>query len=254
MVEQDYKTNFLTNVVFKVDFPKILELNEQNPPAKLQEKIREKFPDLKEIKKQYIKFDTKLTGENVEVKQEKTISWKFSNKEKTKNVFVDSEFIYLEYNKYTKFQEFLEDIKFIISIFFEIYPVKISKRIGLRYVNQIKLPEGDPLDWNGLINESLFDVTNRFIDEKDNLRRSMHSLEIKENEHNLRFQFGSFNSEYPNTIARKEFVLDYDCYTVEETDITDVSIKAKEFHEIISKWFEKSILDGLRDKMKSDKI
>ncbi len=77
----------------------------------------------------------------------------------------------------------------------------------------------------------------------------MHYLELKEEGYNLKFQFGLFNSEYPNPISRKEFVLDYDCSTNEETDILEIFDKAKEFNKKIHEWFEKSIQDGLRDIM-----
>jgi len=33
-VKRVYKSHFLTNVLFRVDFPKILELTEQKPPSK----------------------------------------------------------------------------------------------------------------------------------------------------------------------------------------------------------------------------
>ena len=74
----------------------------------------------------------------------------------------------------------------------------------------------------------------------------MNLLEFQTQVCNLKFQFGMFNSEYPNPIALKEFALDYDCSLKEELEIGEVYGKVKEFHNVATYWFEKSIGDELR--------
>ena len=244
-LRKEYKKNFLTNVIFKLDFQKILELNEKNPPSEFQKKIADKFPITNELRNKLLEFETKKETEDVSVKQERTLSWEFMNKEKTKKVIVDSQFLIVEFLKYTTFEEFFQDIKFILGIFSELYCVKISKRIGLRYINQINIPSGDPLDWNLLINKDLFGLTKNFLSDKDPILRSMHLLEVKQESYTLRFQFGLFNSEYPNPIARKEFVLDYDCFSVEEKETSDIFSRIEEYHAVIRNLFEKSIMENL---------
>lgn len=246
-VKRVYKSHFLTNVLFRVDFPKILELTEQKPPSKFQEKISDKYPIVKEVEGEIQKYQFKKALGCVET--EKKVSWEFSNKEKTKRVFVDSDFVFVEYLKYEHFDDLFRDVKLIFETLVDLYPVRITNRVGLRYINQIKIGSGDPIDWNGLIDPSLFSVQREFISGENNLLRSMHYLELKEEEYNLKFQFGLFNSEYPNPISRKEFILDYDCSTNEEIDISKIFGKAKEFNKIIHEWFEKSIQDGLREIM-----
>jgi len=242
-----YESHFLTNVIFRVDFPKILELTEQKPPSKLQEKISENYPIVNEVKGEFQKYQFKQTLNFVDA--EKKVSWEFSNKEKTKRVFIDSDFVFIEYLKYEHFDDLFQDVKMILETFIDLYPVKITKRVGLRYINQIKIESGDSTDWNNLIHPSLFSVSREFISNKHEILRSMHYLELKEEECDLKFQFGLFNSEYPNPISRKEFILDYDCTTNEEIDILEIFDKAKEFNKKIHEWFEKSILDDLREIM-----
>jgi len=130
-----------------------------------------------------------------------------------------------------------------------LYPVKIANRIGLRYINQVYLDSGDPLDWTNLINPILVSISEQFVESKDTIMRSMHFLEVGEEDYSLKFQFGLFNSECPGYINRKEFVLDYDCASRGEIDISQVLDTTKQFHKIIYDWFEKSIEDGLRQKM-----
>jgi len=55
--------------------------------------------------------------------------------------------------------------------------------------------------------------------------------------------------EYPNPIARKEFILDYDCYVMDEISAAEIPKLVKVLHEDAKDLFERSILDGLREKM-----
>ncbi|MEN4007279.1 MAG: TIGR04255 family protein [Methanobacteriaceae archaeon] len=79
----------------------------------------------------------------------------------------------------------------------------------------------------------------------------MHStiIEVREDDYLLRFQFGLYNTEYPSPIARKEFVLDYDCYIEGEIDILELFKRSDECNKIIYSWFERSIQDELRKEM-----
>ena len=65
----------------------------------------------------------------------------------------------------------------------------------------------------------------------------------------LRFQYGMFNSEYPNPIAKKKFILDYDLYTNEEIDIDSIKDEVHSYNDKITECFENSIGDKLRTLM-----
>lgn len=245
--EKKYKHDFLTNVIFKVDFPQRLDINAQTPPAEFQRRIQDKFPHVKEA----VAHAFELTAGNqndISFKQQGVKFWEFYNREKNVKVLVSANDVSIECINYKGFHQLSEDINTIFTTFFELYPSQIIKRIGLRYINEIKLDSGDPLDWNSLINNELLTPFSNFVDENDkcNLIRSLNLLELKTEEYNLKFQNGVYNSEYPNNITRKEFVLDYDCYTVEELDVSDINKKANDFHKVIKYWFERSILNGLR--------
>lgn len=245
-----YKKNFITNVIFRIDFPKILNLSEQKSPSELQKIINEKFPKLEEIKGSQI--ETKIMKNSTfDIKGITKISWNFSNREETKKVSIDPEFLTIEYLKYENFTEFFKTIKFIFDNFINLYNIKLINRLGLRYINQIKLELGNPLDWNNLIDASLFSVSENFVktNYRNNISRSMHFLGINEEEYNLIFQFGMHNSEYPSPINRKEFILDYDCMSKEEIDTIEVLNKVEKFNKIIYEWFELSIMNDLRKEM-----
>lgn len=242
----NYKSNFLTNVIFRVDFPKILGLDSKNPPTQFQSEVKDKFPILETKLGKSVQL--KISKEPVNVVETEVLRWQFFNKGKTRVVDVASDAITLEYFVYRNFKEFLDDIEWVFNKFFSIYDVvRICNRVGLRYINQVKIEKGDPFDWNNLINPDLVFVNQDLIENKESVKKSMHLLELKTTVCDLKFQFGIFNSEYPNPIARKEFVLDYDCILKEELEIGEVYGKVKAFNDVITSWFEKSIRDGLRD-------
>ncbi|MGD0951250.1 MAG: hypothetical protein ABR985_02460 [Methanotrichaceae archaeon] len=58
-----------------------------------------------------------------------------------------------------------------------------------------------------------------------------------------------YNPEYPNKITRKIFVLDYDCYTTDELNASEIKEKMEILQRDEEKLFESSIENGLREKM-----
>lgn len=242
-----YEKTYLTNVIFRVDFPKIMEMDQTKKVPQLQERFKDIFPNFKEIPGGVIEYQLGL--EDFAIKKEKRVAWEFSDKEGLKKVVITPETAILEYKKYSTFDDFLVDIKLVFDKLIELYQIKSCKRIGLRYINQITIPSGNPLDWNGYIHPSLSSVVKGFTESRDSVLRSMHLLEVQEKSNNLTFQFGLFNSEYPNPIARKEFALDLDCSSREEIPATQIYKSASEYNEVVSKWFERSITDELRRTM-----
>lgn len=241
----DYKSNFLTNVVFRVNFPTILGMDNKNPPVQFQSEIADRFQISETKSGKSVEF--KISKEPVNVVESEVVRWQFFNKEKNKVIDVASDSIAIEYFVYRNFKEFYNDIEWVFSKFFNIYDVvKICNRVGLRYINQVNIRNGNPFDWNNLINPELISTNGKIVENKQDIKRSMHLLELKTQGCDLKFQFGQFNSEYPNPIARKEFVLDYDCVIKEALEIGEIYGKAKAFNEVITLWFEKSIGDDLR--------
>jgi len=245
-----YKRNFITNVIFRIDYPKILNLSEKNPPSKFQDTIIKRFPQIKENRQSKIKTEI-VKDSTFNINAESSVSWSFLNREKTIKTTIDSDYLIIEYFRYKNFTEFFKTIKYILDNFMKLYNIKIVNRLGLRYINQIKIDTGNPLDWDNLIAPSLFSVSKDFVKESDrnSISRSMHLLEINEEKNKLVFQYGMHNSEYPNPINRKEFILDYDCISKEEIEKVEIFNTIKIFNTIISKWFELSIMDGLRKEM-----
>ncbi len=244
-----YKKNFLAHVIFRLDFPTILELGEKLP-SEFQSKISDSFPILRETQGINIIISSNKTSEEEKIPAE-TKTWSFNNKEKTKFVVLSNNSLTLEYNNYYKnFEEFTSDVKKITEALFEEYNIEIIDRVGLRYVDNIKISSGDPLNWEGLINEHLVSSI-KFADSK-NLTRTMQEIRIEEDEYNLAFRYGIPNTMYPSKIVRKEFSLDTDCFSKEEISKEKIGYFLKIYHDVVKDIFEKSIGEELRTIMNEE--
>jgi uncharacterized protein (TIGR04255 family) len=241
-----YPYNYLTNVIFRIDFPKQLIVSWNN----LKKEFEKEFPKNNQIIKQSVELQIKDFKHTT--KQEKLTAWQFMNKNEEKKIVIDSESLTVEIYKYKGFDDLFNTIKFVLNIFEKYHNIEIINRLGLRYINQIEFkPPKKPLNWNGLINSNLTCVTDHIFNKKS-LSRSLHFIEMNEKDYRLRFQFGMYNSEYPSTIVNKEFVLDYDCISVDKILPNQIENTTNKFHEIIYKLFEDSIDNKLREEMTDD--
>ena len=239
-----YQKNFLSNVIFRIDFPVLLDL-EKNKPAEFQSKIIEDFPILEPLQQIEIK-----PGEKIDDSLAMPAVWSFSNKEKNQKIELTS--YYMSFSifnfSYTTFNDFKEKIEKLLESFFECYSISIINRIGLRYINEIKIEEANPLNWNEYINSNLVDGLN-FFEDKTKLRRiyNITTASVGGDDF-LNLKYGIFNSKYPAEIVDKEFVLDYDCYS-RAIEKEGVVAKLTAFNTIITEYFEKSIMEEFRTKI-----
>lgn len=145
-------------------------------------------------------------------------------------------FDFKQYNNYEELRGFVQRV--IRNLGENTSSIKVSK-IGLRYINQIIINKGDPFDWTDFIKEPLICCLN-FIEDRSKLSRSVGVMELNKSDYYVKFQYGWFNSEFPNPIAKKEFLLDYDCYSKNETDISSIISQIYVLHEEIKNLFEQS--------------
>jgi len=239
-----YSQNFLTNVIAKVDYQPILALLRE-APIDFQSEIRQRFPRFQKT----VGFDVTIPPEGETQQAPKPILWQFMDKTESQTITLSADFILYEVKKYTHFDEFYQNLSFVYEQFCKKHQPSIIKRIGLRYINQIQMKEGNPFDWDTLIKPELTKIISAFPGSKENIARAMSQIQINEDDAKIIFQFGLFNSEYPAKVTKREFVLDYDCSTEDESEPDRVLGRFGSFNVIITKFFEDSILDELRDKM-----
>jgi uncharacterized protein (TIGR04255 family) len=247
-----YKKPFLENVIFRIDLAQPLSLSKQSV-ADFHENIKAIFPNRNNTSG-FI-FETKFGVEGqdkggVKQSQRPFAKYEFSSTDGKIVLVLDEEpsNLNLSFQSYNNSDELNKIVGLISSAINKVYGNVLIKRTGLRYVNNIILTEGSAFDWTLFINNSLISMLD-FLPDKGSISRVMGRIELNKDTHKLQFYFGLVNPEYPNRIAKKEFVLDYDCYVTEQINITDLLEIVRILHDEIKSLFERSILDGLRTKM-----
>lgn len=243
---EGYRRNYLADVIFRIDFTKQLDSSD-NLRDRFLAGINEVFP--KSEKKQGTKFEGQFMKGEIITKQKSWTLHSYFDNEKEKTLYLEPAAVAMTYSSYQRYSEFRDALRLVTSKINDVYGAMMAKRVGLRYINIIKIPEEDPLEWEDFIASDLIS-TIRFFRNERQLSKLMNKTEINREHYKLDFTFGLFNSEYPNPIARKEFVLDYDCYTEEEQENDEIVGLIDKFHTEIKTLFEASIMDGLRNIMR----
>lgn len=246
IIENQYENNYLFEVLFRMDFMPLLKIS-AGEPAEFQEYIRKLFPEFK--KNNLIDIITKITKDKKIVEQSIIPEWFFSSTSEKKIVKLNQEYLILVFTEYTNFEDYFETLKVVYDSFQKQYSDVNIKRIGLRYRNKIKLDEGNPLKWDGFINPFLTSIIESDFINKNEISKSLGQLCLNKDDYNIIFNYGIPNGEYPATISRKEFILDYDCSTKNCENI-DIIEYLNLFNIEITKLFERCIGDKLRRKMK----
>lgn len=174
------------------------------------------------------------------------------NYDSSKSVFLSNTFLATEYgkNEYDHFPAFFEEIEYLFSKFQSIYHLSSINRIGLRYINEVNFEEGNPLDWRRFIAEDkIKGVLSGFNKDSMNLLRSMHMLHLKKENMILSLNYGIFNSEYPNPVARRNFLIDLDGSISNQIPSDQVLESVHQLNALCEEAFEDCIGDGLREKM-----
>ena len=243
MTEITYKRNYLNEVIARIDFVSPIHKLNHELPSKLSERALKNFPILEP--KQGIAAEFQLSPKITEHKNIEFTEWNFYGKEREKRLVIYNNAVYMVYNVYPKYELFRNDFVEIIEVLFTEIPEVVANRLGLRYINNFEIPNGDPFKWDEYINEYLISSL-RFVQDKNLISRAFNNLEYNFEDFNLRFQFGMPNSDYPAPIRKKHFVLDYDAYHQGLQTMQEIPSNLDRYHTKIQSLFETGITDKLR--------
>lgn len=226
--------NFLKQVILRLDF-----LGEIKRSQQVLDDIKRAVSDiLPEFEtRDMVTVEMTIDQAQKTTKEKRFKSFFFRNNITDNSLVLEPSAIIIDFKKYNNYEEFKGVVQKVIQNLGEQSPsIKVS-RTGLRYINQIIIDEGDPFDWTELIKEPLV-CSLDFVEERSELSRSVGVIELNKSDYYVRFQYGWFNSEYPNPIAKKEFLLDYDCYSKNEIDISSIISQINILHEEIKNLFD----------------
>jgi len=244
-----YAKNYITQVIFRVDYSTILKINE-GLVSDFQALLSEEHLFLKPRK--VMAYKTTISPKGRTDEERAMTLWDFADKEGTKKLSICSDFFVIEIQKYDTFENLRALIEKTFPAFLKAYSPVNCTRMGLRFINEIKMDEGNPLEWEELVYVPLGHLKEDFFKDKSEISRIMGQTILTKEDHKLTFNYGIFNSEFPAKISRKEFILDFDCYTeiVSENEVVNYVGK---FHREIQELFEMSIKDRLREIMETQR-
>jgi len=245
-----YKTNYLKQVIARVDLiSPIVSINTQLDPGIINT-IRERYPIPEQATQniQEVKFKiTQGKPETPEPSSPKTITeWTFWDKDRQNKLVITYDMILFVFQKYESFDSFESLFTTILNAFSKAYGDIISKRIGLRYINNIEIKGKKIFQWSKYITRLVTPSIITKVGIKEKLSRAFQITEINYGDFSLTFRHGIPNSDYPAPIKRDEFVLDLDAYCTLAQPPEEVIESIHKFHEKIQELFELSITEDLR--------
>ena len=119
-------------------------------------------------------------------------------------------------------------------------------------MNEFTFAEGAPLDWEGLVNADI--VTGVKAGVLDGLRmtRSIHQLMAVKDDISVTMTYGINNPDFPNPVARRQFLLDLDCFVSGVIEDPVVDRRIDEINALATQLFEYSIENDLRNTMRPE--
>ena len=244
----NYKKNFLSEVVIRVDFLNTLPELEKNLPIQIRQAATRNFP-IVEPPKTSVSKEYKLTPEEIkETDRKEKIEWNFFKDDRKKRLFISSKEVFSSYLEYSSFEDLKFPFLYVLRELNNCVRDLQCRRLGLRFINNISFQSGDPFDWKKLINHQLIQTIN-FPSEKRNISRAFNVLDFNFDDYMMRFQFGLFNPDFPARIKQKQFILDIDAYSERIQDYNEILISIEKFHNKIQQTFESCIQDDLREIM-----
>lgn len=229
--------NFLREIIVRLEFhsvPKLL--GENGDDSNFENIIKSEFPNINTHEQNFAEFD--LNDEATIKNQGKNKIWVYE-KENIKKLHLEHSSVTLSYNGelFNNPNGLFNDIDLIINALKELSVENITL-IALRYINEIT-PKSKIENWDKWINPELHNF--KFEPQNSKIIRSMNRADYRIDEYNLIFQYGQFNLNYPSTVVKDDFVLDYECSYNNIESINDVKDHVLNMDKIIHKFYNESV-------------
>jgi uncharacterized protein (TIGR04255 family) len=245
-----YKKNFLTKTILRFDFGAVPALKGAEK-SEFSARIEDIYPLVtpKPTTTVSLNFGPKGSAIQHEVT---AMLWEHRKvQDGTRVVFLSSDFLAIEFgpNDYDHFPPFRAEMEKVFGAFQAVYQPTHINRLGLRYINEITLPQGNPLEWTGLVKAELITSVKACFTNGAKMVRSVHQLQMQREDLAMRFVYGISNPDHPAALARRHFMLDYDCYQQESIPSNEVMSTLDRLNGFCETMFEASIDGGLRQLM-----
>jgi uncharacterized protein (TIGR04255 family) len=125
----------LVLAAFEVRFSNLPEVSDRDYIEPFRRAIESNYPELTPANQVTVQFD--LTSG--EPRQLQTVQWRFTNKDANWTVVLAPDFLTLEARRYGHFEEFTSRLRSLLIALSEHVRPKVGTRLGLRYINEIRV-------------------------------------------------------------------------------------------------------------------
>jgi len=131
----------LVLAVFQIQFSDMSEISDQSYIEPFRHAIEDRYPSFSPSKQVAVQLDL-LSGEP---RRSEIVQWRFADEAGDWTVVLAPNFLTLEARRYEHFEEFVSRLRFLLKCLIEHVRPKIGTRLGLRYVNEVRIgTEGLP--------------------------------------------------------------------------------------------------------------
>lgn len=175
----------LVRVIGRVQFKRIIKIEEDSYIANFQEAIRDKYPGFDRALVSGI--DVSVSNGVMQSRPAASILWRMSDIENSFRVVLGADAIMLETDKYTSRGEFLSRFDFVLKCFSDNVQLSPVETVSVRYIDRLS-DEDDISALPVLINSELVNVLQS--DLIDSVEASMTDIVAETEEGKINVQFG----------------------------------------------------------------
>lgn len=250
-----YARDFITQVVLRADFVTGTAPIAGTLPESVLAAL-ENYPERTSLNRSRTEVRVQKTPQGP-VRDTRTINFQehnFWTAGRSIHAAVCSEYAFVAQRQYEGYSLLREEFLALTDALSGQFPGLRIRRLGMRYVNEIKLPEADAGPglgadfWEHYVNPLLLGGL-RFAANDGALARHMCTTELNYGTDRATIRYGIFNGEYPRPNRRREFVLDVDTYCQELMGAEAVAAKLDDYHAAACQVFEAAVTDALRARM-----
>jgi uncharacterized protein (TIGR04255 family) len=225
--------------------------------APFQEEIEDEYPN-PERQEEFAAIQVAgPAGQVGEAQLPRTLGllWKFTDPTGDWTVTLTQDFITLETRAYANFDDFLERLQRVLQALVQTVKPGIGRRIGLRYINEIRSSEQD---WTRIIRSEVLGMLT-IAPIQSNCDQAIQILSLRDGEARINLQHGAFptgTTVVPKPDSRKNdlpfYLLDIDMYREFNSpqhlkvDPSVICKQVEEYHSVTSELFRWATTDEYR--------
>lgn len=213
----------LAMVIGQVRYPILPRFSDGTFIASFQESLEADYPAVSREHKMVIQVSV---GEETQ-KGPSEVLWRFATRDRRWSVVLGETAVTLEVPGYSSIDEFLDRFSRVLTVAQETLRITERARLGLRYVNEIRHPQGNTLaDWAALLRpdllglgaSDLLDGRTEHMAQELRIQRPDGTLAIR---HGLLTGTGSLvpQPDSPPPISERFYLIDLDFYDPTECDL-----------------------------------